>query len=414
MIDYKTILSDLFAKIETFKAEKPSAGTRFRLMGIAADVVEVAETMKREVLDVVSHEAVLDADVDIDYAEVAEQVLAMEFAEDATQEPVMAEQRHLANEALSELSRVLTDIDKQLTRHHSEQEYTRLFEGEKRRYTNSGSSGRARQKFEEWKEIMCADVLTMDEIEDYRMSKVLKMFGKGVFNTRVEQIQRAKRYPGELDFEQLEGELKISKTIYHHYAALRKLVDWKDGMLVMNPARIGQHFYASRHEENAKQNRSSFLNYMYKITLAQEERARLVEAQAEALRQEEEAAGLNLFAPTKRLKGLLAEEWFSIHSTHERYDEAWTVSFVDALMTSEYKNVIATEWGKKNRQDYIRGCIVGLLKEGGVLKGSMDSIARSTGICENYRTFSKYMGQSTQEPYAGWVLNYIRESAREG
>lgn len=317
MIDYKTILSDLFAKIEAFKAEKPTAGTRFRLMGLVADVVEVAETMKREVLDVVSHEAVLDADVDIDYAEVAEQVLAMEFAEDATQEPVMAEQKRLANEALSELSRVLTDIDKQLARHHSEPEYTRLFEGEKRRYANSGSSGRARQKYEEWKEIMCADVLTMDEIEDYRMSKVLKMFGKGVFNTRVEQIQRAKRYPGELDFEQLEGELKISKTIYHHYAALRKLVDWKDGMLVMNPARIGQHFYASRHEENARQNRSSFLNYMYKITLAQEERARLVEAQAEAIRQEE-------LLPTINAQERNMERFHFVHPEIEN-DEAWRI-----------------------------------------------------------------------------------------
>ena len=317
MIDYKTILSDLFAKIEAFKAEKPSAGTRFRLMGLVADVVEVAETMKCEVLDVVSHEAVLDADVDIDYAEVAEQVLAMEFAEDATQEPVMAEQKHVANEALSELSRVLTDIDKQLTRHHSEAEYTRLFEGEKRRYANSGSSGRARQKYEEWKEIMCADGLTMDEIEDYRMSKVLKMFGKGVFNTRVEQIQRAKRYPGELDFEQLEGELKISKTVYHHYAALRKLVDWKDGMLVMNPARIGQHFYASRHEENARQNRSSFLNYMYKITLAQEERARLVEAQAEAIRQEE-------VLPTINAQERNMERFHFVHPEIEN-DEAWRI-----------------------------------------------------------------------------------------
>ena len=317
MIDYKTILNDLFAKIEAFKAEKPSAGTRFRLMGLVADVVEVAETMKCEVLDVVSHEAVLDADVDIDYAEVAEQVMAMEFAEDATQEPVMAEQKRLANEALSELSRVLTDIDKQLTRHHSEAEYTRLFEGEKRRYTNSGSSGRARQKYEEWKEIMCADVLTMDEIEDYRMSKVLKMFGKGVFNTRVEQIQRAKRYPGELDFEQLDDDHPMKRTAYKHYAALRKLVDWKDGMLVMNPARIGQHFYASRHEENARQNRSSFLNYMYKITLAQEERARLVEAQAEAIRQEE-------VLPTINAQERNMERFHFVHPEIEN-DEAWRI-----------------------------------------------------------------------------------------
>ena len=69
-------------------------------------------------------------------------------------------------------------------------------------------------------------------------------------------IQRATRYPGELDFEQLDSGLKLTKTVYHHYGALRKLVVFRDGTLVVNPARVGQHFYASRHEVNAKRNRS--------------------------------------------------------------------------------------------------------------------------------------------------------------
>ena len=51
--------------------------------------------------------------------------------------------------------------------------------------------------------------------------------------------------------------------------------------------------------------------------------------------------------------------------------------------------------------------MLGLLKEGGVIKGSMDSIARSAGVCDNYRTFSKYMGQCRQEPFAEWILGYI-------
>nr|MCR5780791.1 hypothetical protein [Bacteroidaceae bacterium] len=109
----------------------------------------------------------------------------------------------------------------------------------------------------------------------------------------------------------------MKRTAYKHYAALRKLVEWKDGMLVMNPARIGQHFYASRHEENAKQNRSSFLNYMYKITLAQEERARLVEAQAEALRQEE-------VLPTINAQERNMERFHFVHPEIEN-DEAWRI-----------------------------------------------------------------------------------------
>ena len=116
---------------------------------------------------------------------------------------------------------------------------------------------------------------------------------------------------------------------------------------------------------------------------------------------------LNYFAPTKNLKVLLSEEWFEIHRTDECYNHRWTNDLVNALMASEHRDYIATEWGSGKRQDYIRGCVLGLLREGGVIRGSMDSIARSAGVCENYRTFSKYMGQCRQEPYAQWVLDYI-------
>jgi hypothetical protein len=48
-------------------------------MGLVADVTEVNETLAKDVLEVVSHEAVLDADTEIDYAELAERVLATEL-----------------------------------------------------------------------------------------------------------------------------------------------------------------------------------------------------------------------------------------------------------------------------------------------------------------------------------------------
>ena len=121
---------------------------------------------------------------------------------------------------------------------------------------------------------------------------------------------------------------------------------------------------------------------------------------------------LNYYAPEKNLKVLLSEEWFEIHRTDKRYDHRWTTDFVNALMASEHREYIATEWGKYKRQDYIRGCVLGLLKEGGVIKGSMDSIARSANVCDNYRTFSRYMGQSRQEPYADWVLDYLRPAEK--
>ena len=269
MLDSKKLLDGLCAEVGQFKDEVPSAGTKFRLMGLVEDILEVTAMLLQEVLEVVSREAVLDADVDIDYAEMAEAVLAWELDEREGQNEEMCELTQKANEALGVLGNTLKQIDEQLKRHHKDEEYVRLYEAEKRRYLNAGTSTRARQKFGEWKEDSCYGHPSQEEMEDYRMEKVLHMFEKGVFKERVEHIQRATRYPGELDFEQLDDDNPMKKTAHRHYAALRKMVDWKDGCLVVNPARVGRHFFACRHEPNAKSNRTNFLKYMHKISMLQ-------------------------------------------------------------------------------------------------------------------------------------------------
>ena len=70
--EYIKLFSDLHGKIDACRTEPPSAGTKFRLMGLAADIMEMVDMMQHEVLDVVSHEAVLEADADIDYTELSE------------------------------------------------------------------------------------------------------------------------------------------------------------------------------------------------------------------------------------------------------------------------------------------------------------------------------------------------------
>ncbi len=312
--EIKDVIYNLMKKVDAMWKEQPSAGTKFRLMGLVEDILEVTAMLLQEVLEVVRREAVLDADVDIDYAEMAEAVLAWELDEREGQNEEMCELTQKANEALGVLGNTLKQIDEQLNRHHKDEEYVRLYEAEKRRYLNAGTSKRARQKFGEWKENSCYGHPSQEEMEDYRMEKVLHMFEKGVFKERVEHIQRATRYPGELNFEQLESNM-ITKTIYHHYAALRKMVDWKDGELVVNPARVGRHFYACRHEPNAKSNRTNFLKYMHKIYLAQEEMER-VEVSAMEVEEERENVPDKLKTPEAENlmealvdAGVLNEDW---------------------------------------------------------------------------------------------------------
>jgi hypothetical protein len=54
MNDYKNLLKLLFEKIERMRTETPSAGTRFRLMGLTADIWEVVETLQKNVTACVS------------------------------------------------------------------------------------------------------------------------------------------------------------------------------------------------------------------------------------------------------------------------------------------------------------------------------------------------------------------------
>ena len=432
-MDFNTILSGLFEKLSGFSKERPHAGQKYRLMGIMAEYVEVIRQLRTEVLTRVSQEAPIDVDIDIDYGEMAELALQAELPEDMagwqsdkTLSEALAETEivrrleapeaeavtsifastdglslpqlvQVVNETLSELNSVLLQIDAQLKRRHSKEEYVRLYEAEKRRYTSSGTPGRVRQAFDEWVEL-CDGTPTLEKIFDYRLEKVVHLFQKN--GVKADHVHRATHYKDEIDFKQLEDEA-LRKSAYRYYSALRQMTDWRDGCLVPIPDKIGQMFFLERHEENAKARRGTLLRYLHKIELVQKELLRLLA----------EAGGgdvtLNYYAPEKNLKVLLSEEWFEIHRTDKRYDHRWTNDFVNALMASEHREYIATEWGKYKRQDYIRGCVLGLLKEGGVIKGSMDCIARSAGVCENFRTFSKYMGQCRQEPFAQWILEYI-------
>ena len=401
MMELKNILTGVADRLSSLREERPSAGTKYRLMGMVADITEATETLSKEVLERVKQEAVLDADVDVDFDVVAEEVLSWELA--TTKEDLL-ENTQLVNDALGGLSEVLTQISSQLGRHHRDDEYERLYESEKRRYLNSGTPHRARKTFEEWKDL-CHGTPTQDDIDNYRLEKVLHLFEKGVFDVDVTHILRAKHYPGELDIDQLDDDHKLKKTIYKHYAAFRKLVDWQDGYLVVNAAHAGQHFYASRHEENAKSHRNAFLKYMHKISLAQEEYKKL-----QAAPQEIPENALNYFAPTKNLKVLLTEEWFGMLTADEkRFTAKWIHGFVDALMTSEWREQIATDWAVADKRLGLKCMVVGVLKDAGVIRGSYNSIAKLLDMdSENPATLAKYMGMGKKQPFAEWITHYVK------
>ena len=271
-MDLKNMLTGVAERLSSLREERPSAGTGYRLMAMTADIAEVIETLSREVLERVRQEPVLDADVDIDFDVMAEEVLSWELT---MADGNLQELTGQVNDALGRLSETLSQISTQLGRRHKDEAYAHLYEQEKRRYLSSGTIRRLRQAVEDWLYDVCNGVPTLEEINDYVIEKLVHMFEKGVFNSKVEHLQRATRYSGEFDFSLLDDDHRLKKTIHKHYSEFRKLVDYCDGCLVVNPAKVGRHFYMNRKEENAKAHRNAFLKYMYKISLAQEEYGKL-------------------------------------------------------------------------------------------------------------------------------------------
>lgn len=138
--------------------------------------------------------------------------------------------------------------------------------------------------------------------------------------------------------------------------------------------------------------------------------AELVEDVTNEIKTAEPETQLNYFAPTKHLQLLLRQDWFKDLRTSDEYDEQWTDAFVSALMETEWRDIIAEDWavgGEREKKNMIKGYVLGLLKDAGVLKGSYNSIAIKVDIMEEYRTFSNYMGQGKKQPYSDWVRGYV-------
>lgn len=407
--EYTEILNELKRKIAELVSREPSAGRLYYLMGIEADLEEMTGKLRTDVLEKVSRDIVLDADEGIDYTAQSESLRT--FLPVVLKGQNAEEQKVCKNvdEKIDELGSVLSQIAANLVRRHTHDEFARLYDNEKRRYLNSGTAGRARQTFEDWRVYQCYGEPTLEDIEDYRLEKMLNMFDKGALDSMSKHVKHIKRFPNEVDFDQLDEEPERKKHFYKSYTALRRMTDWQDGYLVALPDRIGQYFYVSSHDENAKSHRSSLLKYLHKIDMVQQERRKLLAAQAECEMRQSESGQLNYFAPSKILKMLLCQEWFSMLTIDDkRYNQKWVHGFVDALMASEWREQIAGDWAVREKRLMLQCMIIGALKDAGVIKGSYSAIAKLLDIDgENPATLAKYIGMGKKQPFAEWINNYV-------
>lgn len=276
--DYNKILTGLIEQIPGLNKARPSAGRLHLVLYYSIDTGELVDGLTQDVLTRVSREIVLDADEGIDYAALAEELQPLLPVELKSPTADEADALREFNDKLDKLLDTLLGIADELVRHRKDDEYVRLYEAELRTFTRNGGVRRARLDYQEWKEKECLGSPSMEELEEYRADKLLCMFEAGVFEERVSRMGKTRRVNGEVVFDGVIERHKIAPDdVWKNYRCLLRLFDYVDGMLVVKPKQVGNHFYANREEKNARQKRMAILKYKQKVELSQQDMQALCE-----------------------------------------------------------------------------------------------------------------------------------------
>lgn len=117
------------------------------------------------------------------------------------------------------------------------------------------------------------------------------------------------------------------------------------------------------------------------------------------------------YAPSRIVLELLHRSWFESFRTNKDYTFNWCENFIRDLFNSKMKDLIVSEWKYKSKRLGIQACIIGGLKEAGVLEGSDLSIASAIvgGNDKDANTFARYMGRGREKPYFEWIVNYVKQ-----
>lgn len=118
--------------------------------------------------------------------------------------------------------------------------------------------------------------------------------------------------------------------------------------------------------------------------------------------------GSRYFAIYINLLKMFEKPWFKEFSSDKKYSLKWIEQFLENLLKSEWRDEIADDW--KNKSLFIKGCIIGCMKEAGIISGSDLSIASVIVKSEDFddKSFAVYIGRGKKKAYCEWVCNYVK------
>ena len=307
--------------------------------------------LKTDVLERVSREIWLEADEGIDYAPLAEQLqtlLPVELVKAAADEEDAVGDLNQAVEALADL---LFSIADALDRHHSNEDYLKLYEDQMKLFGKFRHRNKAIQSYNRWCEKDCLGSPTIEDLEEYRSVRLMKLFRTGIYKERVSTMTRGKHYDNEVAFQVPEDDKVLSqKDVHKHYYCLRKMCEYEDHQLKVVPLQVGIYFYTHRKDENAKEHRKAFLKYMTKVEMAQQQMMEMRKA-FPGYTFEEQKLGTN---PDKKTHGKLTYDVIQEFIENCETDEA-----AKNAILKEYETVKAISKTQRAAYAYVKKWFLG-------------------------------------------------------
>lgn len=311
---------------------------------------------------------------------------------------------------LKSIQALLLDIHNAKRRTLSDQEYADYYDGLYDSYINGFLvKSKLISEHKKWRDNLDGEC-DKDDMLERQAELLLEIFESG-FADDLKQSHRIKE--DVFGFRNYEFEKWKGRTdeAVKYFSAFVRICPYENGMIdFSHNERLGKHII-NHHVEPSVVN--TFFQKMELIKMVQEDICRFETPKTTNVSDEAKTdpkADLNYFQPTRHLKDLLKQDWFKQLRSNEKYDETWTDTFVEALMASEWKDDIARDWavkGRREKKNQIKGYVIGLLVKEGVLKGTYDKVAEQVGLMDNSRTFSRYMSEGGNQPYAEWVNSYL-------
>lgn len=314
----------------------------------------------------------------------------------------------LLNESIVALRENLLHIHACISRHRMNlDEGEELYRHEKEVFIKEYES-KVEEEFEEWKENSCdddEDVIKRNLNGKY-CTEMLTFFMSEFLAPRISAQAETDTTEFDAEFQELRF-YNVPKNIEvkAHYSALRELFEYKDKNVVPKKGHIGKYFFKHRKEVDAKQ-RIALFKFIKMIELIEEEK--------------KPKAKVDEVVNYEGIKVAMVRTYFPkcTSALTEEYKAEWLDSYMTALMNSEHKDAIVTEWADDTTRKQVYCAILGALKDKGVFKCSYEAIARmiydgnsdesDKDKKRNERTLARYIGGGKHHIIGKWTATYVK------